>query len=137
MNDTASARTRTAVNAFLARMGSGDIDGCVALFAEDGHWEIPGDPAIVPWVGARKVSEIPDFFRTIGTLTDREAFDVEHVLVDGEHAVLIGRARVVVRATGRVADTPFAIHVTVNAEGRITRFYMFEDSWSVARATTG
>ncbi|MGW6367232.1 hypothetical protein ACWFRQ_01260 [Streptomyces niveus] len=57
----------------------------------DAHWEIPGDPKIVPWVGRRKVSEIPDFFATMSELTD-------------------------------------------NPEGRVSRYYMFEDSLDVASA---
>ncbi|MFE4608438.1 hypothetical protein ACFRK5_08760 [Streptomyces niveus] len=65
----------------------------------DAHWEIPGDPKIVPWVGRRKVSEIPDF-----------------------------------RATGRTIDTLFAIDIVVNPEGRVSRYYMFEDSLDVASA---
>jgi ketosteroid isomerase-like protein len=129
-----SDKTRTTVNELLARLGEGDIAGFAELFAHDAHWEIPGDPEIAPWVGRRKVDEIPDFFRTIGEHTDRELFDVERIVIDGPHAVLIGRARVVVRATGRTIDTPFAIDIIVNGEGRISRYYMFEDSHCVAQA---
>ncbi|MFE6027228.1 nuclear transport factor 2 family protein [Streptomyces niveus] len=100
----------------------------------DAHWEIPGDPKIVPWVGRRKVSEIPDFFATMSELTDRELFDIERIVVDGPSAVLIGRARLVVRATGRTIDTLLAIDIVVNPEGRVSRYYMFEDSLDVASA---
>lgn len=129
-----SDQTRDVVNELLKRMGEGDIPAVVELFAEDAHWEIPGDPEIVPWVGRRQVDAIPEFFRTMGGLTDRELFEIERVIVDGSNAVLIGRARVVVRSTGKVIDTPFAVDIVVNAEGRISRYYMFEDSWGVALA---
>ncbi|MGW7754548.1 nuclear transport factor 2 family protein [Streptomyces violaceusniger] len=129
-----SDQTRDVVNELLKRMGEGDIPAVVALFAEGAHWEVPGDPEIVPWVGSRGVAGIPDFFETMARLTVRELFEIERVLVDGPNAVLIGRARVVVRSTGKVIDTPFAVDIVVDAEGRISRFYMFEDSLSVARA---
>ncbi|MFJ6573431.1 nuclear transport factor 2 family protein [Streptomyces sp. NPDC091292] len=129
-----SDKTRSVVNELLSRLGAGDIGGFAAMFADDAHWEIPGDPDTAPWVGRRKVDEIPTFFETIGAHTDREVFDIERILVDGPHAVLIGRARVVSRSTGRTIDTPFAIDIVVNDEGRISRYYMFEDSLAVYRA---
>jgi ketosteroid isomerase-like protein len=130
MTDT----TRSVVDAFLERLGAGDIAGVAELFAEDARWEVPGDPEIAPWVGPRKAAEMPGFFRTMGELTDRELFDVERIVIEGPYAVLIGRARVVVRATGRTIDTPFAVDIVVDADGRIGRFFMFEDSLGVARA---
>ncbi|MER7183485.1 nuclear transport factor 2 family protein [Streptomyces hyaluromycini] len=129
-----SDQTRDVVNELLKRMGEGDIPAVVALFADDAHWEVPGDSEIAPWVGRCGVAGIPDFFQTMARLTVRELFEVERVLVDGPNAVLIGRARVVVRSTGKAIDTPFAADIVVNAEGRISRFYMFEDSLCVARA---
>jgi uncharacterized protein len=128
-----NGKTRSVVDELLKRIGTGDIEGAVELFAHDAVWEVPGDPAIVPWVGRRPVEKIPDFFLTIGALTNRELFDVERIIVDGPNAVLIGRARVVVRSTDKVIDTPFAIDIVVNPEGRISRYYMFEDSWNVAQ----
>ncbi|MFK0289863.1 nuclear transport factor 2 family protein [Streptomyces sp. NPDC090442] len=134
METTVSAQTRDVVNEFLKRMEEGDVPGVVALFAADAHWEIPGDPEIVPWAGRRTVAGIPDFFQTMNRLTVRELFEIERVVVDRPNAVLIGRGRVAVRSTGKAIDTPFAVDIVVNAEGRISRFYMFEDSWGVALA---
>ncbi|MGW8327470.1 nuclear transport factor 2 family protein [Streptomyces sp. NPDC055897] len=128
-----SENTRSVVDELLKRVGAGDIEGVVELFARDAVWEIPGDPAIAPWAGHRSVKNIAEFFETISAHTDRERFDVERVVVNGPNAVLIGRARVVVRSTGKVIDTPFAIDIVVNPEGRISRYYMFEDSWRVAQ----
>ena len=128
-----SDNTRSVVDELLKRIAAGDVAGAVELFAHDAVWEIPGDPAVVPWVGRRKVEKIPEFFLTIGALTNRELFDIERIIVEGPNAVLIGRARIVVRATGKVIDTPFAIDIVVNPEGRISRYYMFEDSWHVAQ----
>ena len=126
--------TRRVVDELLERIGKGDVEGAVELFAPDAVWELPGDPDIVPWAGRRAVEHIPQFFLTIGALTNRELFEVQRIVVDGPNAVLIGRARVVVRATNKVIDTPFAIDIVVDAEGRISRYYMFEDSLAVARA---
>ncbi|MEU9337077.1 nuclear transport factor 2 family protein [Streptomyces sp. NPDC048290] len=129
-----SDQTRDVVTRFLKHLGEGDIPAVAGLFADDAHWEIPGDPEIVPWVGRRTAADIPDFFETMGRLTVRELFEIDRVLVDGSNAVLIGRARVVVRATDKVIDTPFALDIVVDAKGRISRYYMFEHSLTVAQA---
>jgi len=132
-----SDKTRNVVNELLSRLGAGDIAGFADMFADDAHWEIPGDPGTAHWVGRRKVDEIPGFFETIGAHTDREVFEIDRILVDGPNAVLIGRARVICRSTGRTIDTPFAIDIVVDEEGRISRYYMFEDSLAVYQAMNG
>jgi ketosteroid isomerase-like protein len=134
MNDNTTDTTRAVVNQLLERLGQGDIAGLVGLFAPDAHWEIPGEPDIAPWVGTRKTHEIADFFRTMGEHTKRELFDIDRIVVEGPHAILIGRARVAVRTTRKIIDIPFAIDIIVNPEGQISRYYMFEDSLCVARA---
>ena len=133
-NVTRSDRTRATLAAFLGHMGAGDVSGLVELFAGDASWEVPGDAANVPWLGRRTPDLIPGFFSAMAELTVREAFDIEHTLVDGSDAVLIGHARLRFIPAGTTIDTPFAIHITVADDGNINSFSMFEDSWSVALA---
>ena len=130
-----SERTRATVERFYELLGAGDTGAAVGLLAEDFHWEIPGDVDTVPWLGLRTTTQaVEEFFVHMGSHVDREAFDIDRILVDGAHAVVLGRAAVIVRSTGKPIDTQFAIHIVVDPEGRISRFVMFEDSWNVANA---
>ncbi|MEV0071644.1 MULTISPECIES: nuclear transport factor 2 family protein [unclassified Amycolatopsis] len=127
--------TRTTVEKFYERVGAGDIAGVVALLADDFHWDIPGDTETVPWLGKRNTPEaVQEFFAHMGNHVDRKSFDIDRIVVEGEDAVALGRASVLVRATGKLMDTLFAVHVVVGEDGRIRRFVMFEDSWHVSAA---
>ncbi|MER6046597.1 hypothetical protein ABT168_03845 [Streptomyces sp. NPDC001793] len=54
-------------------------------------------------------------------------------VVEGADAVVIGHMRQIVKATGKVFDSPFAFHLKVEG-GKITRYITFEDSLALARA---
>jgi len=128
-------QTRATVDKFYERIGAGDIGGVIDLLSDDFSWEIPGDSATVPWLGKRTTpSAVEAFFAQIGSHVDRKAFDIDRIVVDGQDAVVLGRAVVVVRATGKLMDTLFAVHLVVGEDGRISRFVMFEDSWHVSES---
>jgi hypothetical protein len=50
--------------------------------------------------------------------------DINRIVVEGQDAVVLGRATFVVRATGKLIDTMFAVHIVVDDDGRINRFVM-------------
>jgi len=128
-------RTRATVDKFYERIGAGDISGVIDLLSDDFSWEIPGDSETVPWVGKRTTpAAVEEFFAHMGNHVDRKAFDIDRIVVDGPDAVVLGRAVVVVRATGKLMDTLFAVHIVVEEDGRISRFVMFEDSWHVSES---
>lgn len=127
-------QTRATITAFLQRLGTGDVPGLVELFADDASWEVPGDAANVPWLGRRTRDLIPGFFSSLAELTVREAFHIDRTVFDGSDAVLIGHARLSFTPASTTIDTAFAIHITVADDGKISSFYMFEDTWSVALA---
>jgi ketosteroid isomerase-like protein len=58
---------------------------------------------------------------------------VERILIDGDHAVVLGEIRQSARSTGRPYRSRFALHLTV-VDGRITRHHVYEDSLAVAQA---
>jgi len=128
-------QTRATVDKFYARIGAGDISGVIDLLSDDFSWEIPGDSETVPWVGKRTTpAAVKEFFAHMGNHVDRKAFDIDRIVVDGQDAVVLGRAVVTVRATGKLMDTLFAVHLVVEEDGRISRFVMFEDSWHVSES---
>ncbi|MFJ8913770.1 nuclear transport factor 2 family protein [Amycolatopsis sp. NPDC102389] len=130
-----SERTRATLDEFFRRMSTGDRNSATELFAEVVRWDIPGATDLVPWIGPRRNrAEIHEFYDLLdkGLIPDR--FDVERVLVDGPHAVAIGRLRSTIRATGKVIDSPFTIQFEVDDDGLITKYLLLEDSWHVANA---
>ncbi|QCX80379.1 SnoaL-like domain protein [Streptomyces sp. YIM 121038] len=132
----ASARaTREVIDAYLARLADRDLDGAVRLFAESAEFLAPGSPA-VPWSGHHTGHKgVAHFFATLHEYLQPEEFTVTHIVVDGEHGVIIGHLRDTVKATGKPLTTPFAAHLTV-VDGRVARYHLFEDTHALHRAVT-
>jgi ketosteroid isomerase-like protein len=130
-----SDHTRETVEKFYALLGAGDTAAVIGLLADDFHWEIPGDVDTAPWLGLRTTTqEVEEFFVHQGNHLEREAFDIDHIVVDGPDAVVLGRAAGRVRSTGKPLEFQFAVHFVVDVEGRISRYVFFEDSWHIAEA---
>jgi ketosteroid isomerase-like protein len=132
--------TRTVVGEFLARLGAGDPERIAELFAEPVDWWVDwpaeGHPG-VPWIRPRSSrADVADHFRALAEfhLPGREAAaEPMTVLVDGADAVVLGEIRQTARATGRAYTAGCALRLTVE-NGLITRYHVYEDSLSVARA---
>ncbi|MFJ4098072.1 nuclear transport factor 2 family protein [Amycolatopsis japonica] len=130
-----SERTKATLGEFFRRMSTGDTDGATELFADDVAWNIPGAKDLVPWIGPRRNrAEIREFYDLLDKGLVKDRFDVERVLVDGPHAVAVGRLRSTIRSTGKVIQTAFSLEFEVDGDGRITKYLMLEDSWHVANA---
>ncbi|WP_405791542.1 nuclear transport factor 2 family protein [Streptomyces sp. NBC_01506] len=126
--------TRTTLDAFLDRFGSGDIPGVLALFAGTVDFRVDGSPN-VPWTGTRsRPDQIAAFFALLPTvLTPPESFTVHTRVVDGHDAVLTAHGVFGVLATGKKFTNRYALHLRVE-DGLITRYHMYEDSHAIARA---
>ena len=119
----------------LEGMGSRrDPHKIAALFAEELVFEIQGDAGVLPWVGRTTGrNAMADFIRDQRAMTEPLEFDVEDVLASEKRAVIVGRLRVRIKATGKITATQFAIVLTI-ANDIVTRFQMLEDSYDVSRA---
>ncbi len=128
-------RTLSTLDEFFRRMSTGDTDGAADLFADTVEWDIPGATEFVPWIGPRRnPAEVREFYDLLDKGLIKDRFDIERVLVDGPHAVTIGRLRSIIRGTGKVIDSAFTIQFEVNDDGAITKYLLLEDSWHVANA---
>ncbi|MES2456120.1 MAG: nuclear transport factor 2 family protein [Bacteroidota bacterium] len=129
--------TLNTAQAFLGAMGSRNLDAITALFAEQVDWFIPGDEILAPWLGKREDREgVRDFFSLLWPATEPLSAQVDHLFVDGDKAVVIGEFSTRMLATGKVVDSLFHIHLTVE-NGLITRYRLLEDSLAVYRALGG
>ncbi|WP_307808076.1 nuclear transport factor 2 family protein [Streptomyces oryzae] len=127
------AGTRAVVDEFYRRLEEGELSTLHELFAERIDWEIYGSED-VPWVGRRFTREAAaEFFSILPEHLQMEDFSIERILVDGEDAVAFARMRQIVKATGKLFESPCAFHFTV-VDGKISRYVTFEDSLALARA---
>ncbi|MFD9658158.1 nuclear transport factor 2 family protein [Streptomyces mirabilis] len=127
--------TRDVVEKFFGLLAGGDPDKLAEVFADDIDWYVPGS-ASLPWTGPRtKRSEVADYFRTLGAniVPEKNVDDIEALLVDGDHAVMLGRFTRVAKSTGRTFDMPIAMHRKV-AGDKIVKLHLYEDTLAVAEA---
>jgi ketosteroid isomerase-like protein len=134
--------TRAAVGEFLTRLGEGDPERIAELFAERVDWQLDwpeGEHPAVPWIRPRSTrAEVAEHFRTLGTHHtpgEQTGAPEPTVLVDGTDAVVLAEIRGTARATGRSYAARCALRLTVG-NGLITRYHVYEDSLTVARAFT-
>ncbi|MFE0105809.1 nuclear transport factor 2 family protein [Streptomyces sp. NPDC059009] len=126
--------TRAVVDEFFARVGAGAVEDALELIAEPVDWFTPGDTGIIPWMGRRATrSEVRDFFRMASENMTAEKFDINRTLVDDGVAVVLGRFRYRVNATGKSFDSEFALELHVT-DGLIDRYHMHEDSFAISLA---
>ena len=133
--------TRDAVHELLARIGEGDPERIAGMYSDDCDWRLDwpeeehGSPA-TPWIRHRRTrADAAEHYREIGRHHRPEdvATEVERILVDGEHAVVLGEIRQTAKPTGRAYRARFALHLTIEG-GLVTRHHVYEDSLAVARA---
>ncbi|MFW5416360.1 nuclear transport factor 2 family protein [Nocardiopsis sp. CNT-189] len=140
MTETAPT-TRDVVHELLARIGAGDPERIAGMYADGCDWRLdwPEEEhgrAATPWIRHRRTrADAEAHYREIGRhhRPEEAATEVERILVDGEHAVVLGEIRQTAEPTGRPYRARFALHLTVEG-GLITRHHVYEDSLAVARA---
>jgi ketosteroid isomerase-like protein len=119
---------------FLRRMGSGAEPTEIAeLFSENLEWKIAGDTGVLPWIGRKHGrAAITDFVRDSRVMLERIRFDIHDILANDDRAVILGSLASKLKRTGHIAETDFAIVLTV-ANAEIVRFQMLEDSFAVSQ----
>jgi len=134
-----SGETRDIVEELLRRMAKGEHDRTAELFAEPVDWQLnwpaEGHPA-VPWIRPRSGrAEVADHFRSLEArhVPESNGTSVTRILVDGADAVVFGEIVQTVRKSGVAYTSPFALYLTVE-DGLVTRYHIYEDSLTVARA---
>ncbi|WP_025353055.1 nuclear transport factor 2 family protein [Nocardia nova] len=130
--------TRHTVQELLSRIGSGDPEAIAELYSPSCDWKLNWPESehgrsATPWV--RDHPTPADHYRTIADhhIPEEVGTIVEHILVDGPNAVVMGEIRQTARPTGNAYRARFALHLTVT-DGLITRHHVYEDSLAVAQA---
>jgi 3-oxoadipate enol-lactonase len=121
------------VESYFAALGTGDIEGALALLTEDVIWHVDGAVG-VSTVGLlqgrervrRWLERFPQNFKPL-------VFAIDRLFESGDEVMAVGRFRHTVLATSRTAGSDLAIRFTVR-DGQIARYQILEDSLLLARA---
>lgn len=130
--------TENLIMSFLDRLGAQDAEGIQSLFAENIDWFVPGNSAL-PWTGKRtRRSDVAEYFRTLwaGVKAGESTVVPGKVLVSGADGVVFAHFTHTAAPTGRVFETPVALHLEV-AEGAIIKLHLYEDTLAVSNAFLG
>jgi ketosteroid isomerase-like protein len=144
MSTATPPTTRSVVEDLLGRIGAGDPERIAELYADGTDWKLDwpeaehGRPA-TPWIRHRATrADAAAHYRELAEhhVPEEVGTEVERILVDGDHAVVLGVIRQTARSTGRAYSSRFALHLTVE-NGLVTRHHVYEDSLAVAQAFEG
>ncbi len=131
------ASSADAARAFLSALAAGDLTGLLARLHPEVEWHVPGDRALVPWVGTwHGHDEVRRFLSVVADVAEPRAFEVRALLAEGPDVVALGRFGYHYPGTGGDVDDVFALHMVVR-NGLITHYRIHEDSLAIARAYSG
>ena len=127
-------QTKELIKEFLTAMGSRDLEAIACKFSDKVDWFIAGNEAIAPWLGQRNNrQEIKEFFQMLWANVEPVSVNVEHILADGNFGVITGEFASRMLRTGKVYESVFSIHFTVQ-DNLIVRYRLQEDSYALVKA---
>lgn|SRR5690606_1315121 len=122
------------IQKFLKYLTGRELDELSALFSDDIDWYIPGDETKAPWLGKRNSRhEIVDFYKLLWKNTEAVSAEVSNIYIDDTSAIIAGEFSTRMLQTGKVVDSLFFIHLTVEND-LIVKYRLLEDSYAVSKA---
>jgi len=130
------ASTRKALGIVLAAyraLSARDVESLAELVSPDVVWGGPDNP-LIPSAGTRQgMAGMFECLR-IGDATETiVALEPMRFLAEDDMVAVIGHTRVTATPTGNTYETDF-VHLVTIADGRITRFQEFFDTYVAAEA---
>ena len=110
--------------------GRGDINGLLALCAENVEWVSSG-PSEMPTAGIRRGREqVAQFFKAVDQVFEIQRFEPKQFIAQGEQVVVLGDDTAKVKATGKVLTEEWAHAFTIR-DGKIAAFREYIDTAEV------
>lgn len=136
MQSSPTEKTRDLVQQFFQSLAARNLENLIPLFGEKVDWFIPGNQELAPWLGKRNTKpEIIEFFKLLWKRTEPVSARVDRILVEDNFAIVIGDFSTRMLQTGKIVNSIFSIHITVEAN-LIVRYRLQEDSYAVSVALT-
>jgi ketosteroid isomerase-like protein len=115
-----------------AAFARGDIQGLLALLAEDIEWVSSGEG--LPLSGTyRGHAGVANFFEKLSREAEIEAFEPREFIAEGDRVLVVGRERGKVKATNREYEYDWVMAFTVR-NGKVTNFQGYSDTLAIAKA---
>ena len=88
--------------------GRGDVNGLLALCAENVEWASSG-PSEMPTAGIRRGREqVAQFFQAVNQVFEIQRFEPKQFIAQGDQVVVLGDDTAKVKATGKVVTEEWA-----------------------------
>lgn len=129
---TAQENVQIVKDAFAA-IGRGDMQGLLALSAEDIEWIIPGEKW--PLAGTRRGhAGLADLFQTLSETMETSLMEPREFVAQGDRVLVVGFARGRIKATNRTWEDDWVFAITVR-NGKLTHIREYIDTQALARAS--
>jgi len=117
----------------FAAIGRGDMQGLLALSAEDIEWIIPGEDW--PLAGTRRGhAGLADLFQTQSESMETTFMEPREFVAQGDRVLVVGFARGRVKATNKTWEDDWVFAITVR-NGKLTSIREYIDTQALARAS--
>jgi hypothetical protein len=117
----------------FAAIGRGDMQGLLALSAEDIEWIIPGEDW--PLAGTRRGhAGLADLFQTQSESMETTFMEPREFVAQGDRVFVVGFARGRVKATNKTWEDDWVFAITVR-NGKLTSIREYVDTQALARAS--
>ena len=115
----------------LAAFGRGDMQGVLALLADDIEWITPGEGS--PFAGTRRGhAGVADFFQKISEMFEISFLEAREFVSQGDLVLVVGFDRGRVKATNRTFEGHWVFAFTVR-NGKVTNVREYIDTLVLAR----
>src|SRR6202453_3274019 len=121
------------VKDFFAAIGRGDMQGLLALSAEDIEWIIPGED----WALAgthRGHAGLADLLQKASEMLETSYPEPPEFVAQGDRVLVVGFATGIVKATNRTFEDDWVFAITVR-NGKVTNLREYIDTLALARAS--
>ena len=112
-----------------AAFGRGDIQGLLALFAEDIEWITPGEG--LPLAGTyRGHAAVADFFQKVSEVMELSFWEPREFVAEGDRVLVVGVESGRIKATNRMFEGHWVMAFTVR-NGKVTNVREYVDTLGV------
>ena len=121
------------VKDFFAAVGRGDMEGLLALSAENIEWIIPGEDW--PLAGTRRGhAGLADLLKTLSETMETSFMEPREFVAQADRVLVVGFARGRIKATNKTCEDHWIFAITVR-NGKLTNIREYIDTQALAWAS--
>lgn len=118
----------------FAALGRGDMQGLLALSAEDIEWVIPGENW--PLAGTRRGhAGLVELFQAQSATMETSLMEPREFIAQGDRVLVVGYAKGKIKSTNKTWEDDWVFAITVR-NGKLTHIREYIDTQALARAAS-